>query len=347
MTMKKKFAIGYQRPQNGEGFSAIVEDYSDTVAEVYFSWPGEPCGRNLVTGDSQLEQDILMDELKTIRNLDVRLDFLWNANCYGAKAAGVEFEKKILGVLRNMERCGILPEIVTTTSPFVAHVVKKMYPLIEMRASVNMRIDSTLAMEYLGDSFDSFYIRRDLQRDRKILSGFHEWCILHGKKLCLLANSGCLRNCPYQSFHDNLVAHLPEMDTVRNVSGFQPHLCWNIYRDPKMYVNFLRSSWLRPEDLPLYAPYVSVIKLATRVHSHPRMVIDAYTSGTFDGNLLRLMEPNFSTLFSPCIIDNKSFPDSWTTESIACGCAVNCRHCGKCEAILDTVLKQEKKQNEF
>ena len=35
---------------------------------------------------------------------------------------------------------------------------------------------------------------------------FADWCRANGKKLCILANSGCLGNCPWQTYHDNLIA---------------------------------------------------------------------------------------------------------------------------------------------
>lgn len=334
----KKLAIGYQQPQNGENFSDIVEDYLDTIAEVYFAWPGESGGRWHACLDPQTEQNVLVSELENIREHHVKLDLLLNGNCYGGDAISVHFQTKINAILEYLDANGVLPEIVTTTSPFVAGIIRKSRPQIELRASVNMRIDSTLAMEYLGDLFDSFYIRRDIQRDVKTVAAFSLWCCDHHKKLCMLVNSGCLRNCPYQTFHDNLVSHASEVTRTKNVNDFPSHLCWERYQNQDAYVDFLRSSWIRPEDLHVYEPYISVFKLATRVHMRPRIIVDAYSSGSFKGNLLNLTEPDFSSLFSTFIIDNKAFPSDWVESETAAACAVNCVHCGRCERILQRVL---------
>lgn len=334
-----KFAVGYQQTDTGEPFRGIVRDYRDAIAEVYFPWPGCASGRaslGCISGavdwsaQAELERD-----LAEIRGMGIKLDLLFNANCYGGYAISSRFRNEIVSILAYLESRGLLPEIITTTSPFVAHVVRKEYPGMEIRASVNMRIDSTLAMEYLSGLFDSFHIRRDLQRDLETVKVFHEWCRMHGKKLIMLANSGCLRNCPAQSFHDNLVAHDAEVDEVRN-ERYLPHLCWSLYREKKNFVEFLRSSWIRPEDLKAYEPYFPIVKLATRQHSHPRMVIGAYASGSFHGNLLDLMEPSFSPAFSPFAIDNSRFPADWM--EIARACAGNCTHCGRCERVLSEVL---------
>ena len=335
-----KYAIGYQQPENGEPFSNIVADYREHIAEVYFPWPNLASGRaalgstlGAVDWGAQRE---LEENLRAIRDMGVRLDILFNANCYGASGISVALNNQVCSIIDYLGNLGLLPDVATTTSPFVATAIKKNFPEVETRASVNMRIDSTLAMGYLADIFDSYHIRRDLQRDLKTVALFSDWCKANGKTLCMLANSGCLRHCPAQSFHDNLVAHDAEIDQTKNVKGYMPHLCWKLYQNKENYEEILRCSWIRPEDIFRYEPYFKMVKLATRQHSHPRMVLGAYISGHYEGNLLDLLEPGFSTIFRPYAIDNTRFPDDWHT--IATSCAANCTHCGKCTEVLNRVL---------
>ena len=328
-----KFAAGYQPFLAGELFCEMLADYRETVGEVYFSIPGTPSGRTEPERDPELMEQLFF-ELAEIRKLGIALDLLLNGNCYGGAAVSEHFARDITEKLDELASAGLLPEIVTTTSPFVAHAVRKNFPDIELRASVNMRLDSTLAMEYLADAFDSFYIRRDRQRDLGTLRQVSEWCRARGKKLGLLANSGCLRNCPYQTFHDNLVAHDSEVRNNVNASDFPPHLCWKRLQNRENLSDFLRASWIRPEDIPLYAPYVDVIKLATRRHASVRMVLAAYTSGSFDGNVLNLTEPCFAGLAAPYMLDNRRL----TADDLPGACADDCRHCGKCERVLEKAL---------
>lgn len=311
----------------------MIADYRDSVAEVYFSIPGTPSGRTEPERTQELLEQLRF-ELAEIRKCGIALDLLLNGNCYGGDAVSERFARGVAEELNRLGKAGLLPEVVTTTSPFVAHVVRKHFPGIEIRASVNMRLDSTLAMEYLADAFDSFYIRRDLQRDLAALGKVSEWCRAHGKKLGLLANSGCLRNCPYQTFHDNLVAHDAEVRENANVPDFLPHLCWKRLRKRENLSDFLRASWIRPEDVTLYAPHVDVIKLATRRHPAVRMILAAYTSGHFDGNVLNLTEPCFAGLAAPFILDNRRL----TFDDLPGRCADSCRHCGKCERVLEKAL---------
>ena len=327
------FAAGYQYMDGPALFSDIAADYRDRIGEVYFAVPGIASGRADAPGGPE-KREQLEYELGRLRSMGIALDLLLNGNCYGEWAVSERFKREILALMEDLERRDLMPEIVTTTTPFAAYVIKKHLPQIEVRASVNMRLDSIAALEYLGDGFDSFYIRRDLQRDPDTVKTFSAWCHANGKKLCMLANSGCLRNCPYQTFHDNMVAHDSDLREIRNDKDFLPHLCWKRYQNRENWRDFLRSSWIRPEDIHRYAPYVDVVKLATRQHIMPRMVIAAYTSGSFNGNLLNLTEPCFAGHFQPYVLDNKALDQ----VELPAACAANCTRCGKCDAILERAL---------
>jgi hypothetical protein len=107
------------------------------------------------------------------------------------------------------------------------------------------------------------------------------------------------------------------------------------YQNKENAADFLRSSWIRPEDVRRYSPWVDVVKLATRNTSSVRMILGAYTSERFDGNLFDLTEPCFSSLFAPAVLDNRLL-DNVELPGL---CGTNCTHCGKCEAILKQAMR--------
>ena len=165
------------------------------------------------------------------------------------------------------------------------------------------------------------------------------WARAHGKILGSQANSGCLRQCPFQQFHDNLHGH----DRIRQ-SGIGAKFDFSVFRCRTTYARreweaFIRGTWIRPEDVPLVEPYVDVVKLATRRHRFPRKVLDAYAAYSYDGNLLDLMDPVHSDLFAPRIVDNKAFPPDFAETVGACPHANDCRHCGRCADVLARVLQ--------
>ena len=333
-------AAGYQHFADGAPFAEIVLRHPN-VREVYFPWVDEPSGRPKLGYEEEDDpaelEAALQRDLTRLKQSGVRLDLLLNANCYGAEAMSKALEARIGGIVEKLASWGCRPEVCTTASPFVARTLKAVAPDIEVRASVNMRLTTLQAFRYLAPLFDSYYLGRDVQRNLTTVRRFSEWCRANGKKLCVLANSGCLRNCPWQTFHDNLIAHSDAAMKVANVRGWSPHLCWTLYKDRKNFAEILKSTWIRPEDLYRYEGLVDVVKLATRQHATPDMVISAYERGSFEGNLLDLFEPGFSPAFFPEFIDNVAFPPDWFDRTSTCD--RECTECGYCDKVLASVRK--------
>ena len=343
---RTKFAVGHfltEKPDDPQSFSELVRRYAPRLREVYFAWPGLANGRPFSRKREHEEERILSD-LLYCREHGMKLDLLANATCYGATACTDEQRRQLFGIIERLASAGLYPEIVTTTSPYIAKLFKVTFPDIEIRASVSMRLRNTLAFEYLAPLFDSYYICRDVQRDLPTFHRMAAWCRDNGKKLCMLVNSGCVRNCPWQVFHETLHAHnfngiLQEMYTQK-----LDFICRSVFKSGRL-VDFLRCSWIRPEDVPVFEPELESIKLSTRQVPYPFEIVEAYLNGSYDGDLTRLMDPYPGAFFRPNRIDNKSFPADWATSGIAAKCADNCTHCGKCEKILEQVLKYDVDHN--
>lgn len=335
-----KFAVGYQQQDEGVPFPALIADFYPHIREVYFPWPGHPSGRPVLGVQGETGEEVirtLEDDLRELNQAGIKLDLLLNGNCYGGRAISTELEKEVISIIDHLASFSCFPDVVTTASLMIARTVKKYFPSIDVRASVNMRLGTIRAMEYVTGLFDSFYLQRDVHRDLDYVGSVREWCLRHGKKLCILANSGCLRYCPGQVFHDNLIAHNAELEKMENLQEWNPHVCWNLYRDPGKFAEILKSTWIRPEDIAGYEGLVDVVKLATRQHDNPRMVIRAYTEGKFQGNLLDLLEPGFSPAFAPFFIDNTAFPDDWAENTRKC--RGDCGTCSYCDQVMKKVLK--------
>ncbi|MBI5723644.1 MAG: hypothetical protein HZA50_06780 [Planctomycetes bacterium] len=337
-----KFAVGYKLPAKGADTTVdIVRDFKEHIAEVYFPWVAASSGRAALgvkrgaadwTAQQTLERD-----LHALRDMGVRLDLLFNANCYGGRAISEHLQSEVGSLLDYLESRQLAPNVVTTTSLTVARTVKRYFPAIEVRASVNMRIESPEAMSYVSGLFDSFYARRDMQRNPDYVRSLKDWCDANKKGLYLLANSGCLYQCPGQTFHDNMVAHDAEIDEAKNIPDWTPHVCWNIYRKEENRSAILRAAWIRPEDVRNYEGLTAMMKLATRLHDRPRIVVKAYVEGKYDGNLLDLFEPGHGPAFAPHIIDNALFPPDWFATTSTCNRA--CHKCEYCTTVFNRVYK--------
>ncbi len=336
-----KFAVGFQLYENGEEpFSSIVSSYREHISEVFFAWQDISTGRSAIATrhgyTDWTAQTRCEEELRRIRAMGIKTDLLFNGNCYGAYAISERLQNTVISVIEHLNVAVGGVDIVTTASLAVAHTVKKYFPDVEVRASVNMRIGSVKGMEYVSDLFDSFHVRREYNRDFSHLKMLKEWADGAGKKLVMLANSGCFTHCSGQVFHDNMVAHEAEICEVKNLEDFNPYVCWRALKDRKNWHMLLENTWVRPEDLCHYEGIFDTVKLATRMHSHPGLVIDAYTRGHFFGNTLDLFEPGFGRAIAPFVINNQAFPQEWFTKVTSCDKI--CHKCGYCESVLEKVL---------
>ena len=336
-----KYCVGFQLLDGErESFSGIVEAYAPHISEVFFSWQDIASGRSAVAtrhGYTDWSAQARMEEeLRRIKALGIGLDLLFNGNCYGEYALSEKLANTVCSVIEHLAETIGGVDVVTTASPAIAHTVKKHFPTIEVRASVNMRIGSVKGMQYLSDLFDSFHVQRDYNRDLARLGELRAWANGAGKRLVMLANSGCFRDCSGQSFHDNLVAHEGEICEVKNLDDFNPYVCWRALKDPENWHMLLENTWVRPEDIHNYEGIFDTVKLATRMHEHPGMVIDAYVRGRYIGNTLDLFEPGFGRALAPYIMDNTAFPSDWFEKTTSCN--KKCHECGYCRSVLSRVL---------
>ncbi len=334
-----RLSVGYQYNEDALPFSKIVQTYKESIAEVYFAWIDQPSGRSKLCGfDGYFDyglQDIMVTELKKIKEMGIALDLLFNANCYGEDAVSEVLKCRIVSVMDYLESVGCKPETVTTASPAIAYMVKEHFPDISVKASVNMKIGSVKGMQYVAHLFDQYCVAKECNRNLPLLKSMKSWAEQNGKKITILANSGCMRDCSGQIFHDNMVAHESEIAKQKNIE-FLPYMCWNYLKDEKNFVSVLQNTWIRPEDIHNYEGIADYIKLATRTHALPGLVIGSYARRFFTGNLLDLFEPGFGPAFAPMVIDSTKIPqDFWkaTTE-----CDKNCQNCNYCKNVLKNAL---------
>lgn len=333
-----KLSVGYQHLEK-TSFSQIVAHYSDAIEEVYFPWIDSPSGRSALSGyDGYFDyslQNQLMQDLKQIQDMGIRLNLLFNANCYGEEAMSRVLQGKVYSIIDFLLENGIQVDGVTTTSPAIAHIIKERYETIRLKASVNMKIATVKGMEYVAHLFDGYCLAKECNRDLERLRTLKAWAAENGKTITILANSGCMRDCSGQLFHDNMVAHEAEIAKQKNID-FLPYMCWNYLKDRKNFVSVLQNTWIRPEDIHHYEGLADTVKLATRAHQLPGMVIGAYARRKYAGNLLDLFEPSFSPTFAPYVIDSSKLPADFWAHTTACD--KDCAHCTYCAHVLKNAM---------
>jgi len=328
LEMTRKLAVGWF---DNEPFVEACSPHVGRIKEVFFAWPGVTASRPMDEWTGERRARIVSD-LHWAREKGIELDAIFNASCYGDIAISETLADHVTEKLREMESAGLFPEHVTTTSPFIATVVRQRFPSVKVRFSINMDIASEIALKYVDELFDEFYAGRNDHRRLDYVSRLGAWARQHGKMVGLQANSGCLRNCPFHQFHNNLHGHnRMGQSQAGEKFDFSVFRCRTNYERGN-YEDFLRAIWIRPEDLPLYEPHVGVVKLATRRHPNPTKIIAAYATYSYDGDLTEIMDPCFKF---PMVIDNARLGASPLWAHVRdCRDADNCRACGKCAELL-------------
>ena len=298
-----KFCVGLAK-NNGEFLDAVIKN-KDFIHEVYFSWGDFASGRSAQTDDSELLPwelvEIQKNSLRKLSQNGIGLNLLFNANCYGSDSQSRAFFEKIGNTADYIkENFGLAS--VTTASPLIARFFKNNFEDIEVRASVNMEIGTAEGIDYLLDYFDSFYIKRELNRDVNKVKELSDFAKSKGKSVFMLANSGCLNNCSAHNFHDNLVAHESEIAKMDNCYNFGGICHEFLKREENIFKIVERTNFVRPEDIDGYDGIVTAAKLATRIHKNPTEVLTSYVNKKYSGDILRLLEPAHSIY--PYVVEN-------------------------------------------
>ena len=327
-----KYLVGLQLG-NDALVSEIIKN-KNLISEVYFSWGDFPNGRNTLDTCGNLTlfemQQLMVADLNKLKESGINFNLLLNANCYGAESQSRSFFNKIGNTVDYLKKNFGLASI-TTTSPLIAKFVKQNFSDLEVRASVNMEIGTTEGMDYIADLFDSFYLKREYNRNFEKIQKARKWCDANGKKLYGLANSGCLNFCSTHIFHDNLVAHESEISARDNGYRFEGQ-CWEYLKKADKLKNWLRiTNFIRPEDVYLYENLFDGLKLATRVNKNPAKIVASYCNASYNGAVTDLLEPNHSGVFYPTVVDNKSIAEDFAKTVLKC--SKNCNECNYCSKI--------------
>jgi len=302
-----KFFVGYQLFAGSEFVKSIIKR-KESISEVYFSWGDLPNGRSIQTDRSDMTpweaQQKQFDDLKKISGSGINTNLLFNATCYGKDSLSKSFFEKV-GDITDYCLQNLRLSSVTTASPLIAKFIKANFPHLCVRASVNMEIGSIEGMEYVEEYFDSFYMKRELNRNFLKIRELKNWCETNGKTLYALANSGCLNNCSAHIFHDNLVSHEGEILAMNNGYAFSGICHGFLKKKDNVYKILDNTGFIRPEDIYLYEDVFPAVKLATRVSSNPEKILRAYLDNRkHSGSVFDLLEPNHSGTIYPYVLEN-------------------------------------------
>jgi len=225
------------------------------------------------------------------RRAGIGFNYLLNAACLDNIEVTRKGQKAIRSLLDWV--CEVGAESVTVSSPFLLNIIKNCYPELRVRVSVFAGTDhvrKAKMWEEMGADcvmLDSLLVNREFEVLRAIRKAVKV-------ELQLLVSNNCMQSCAMSPAHMNALAHASQ--SGHHTRGFFIDWCFLQCTAMKLQdpVNYIRSEWIRPEDLHLYEELgYDSFKITERGAPTDVLVnrVKAWTDRRYDGNLLELIQP--------------------------------------------------------
>jgi hypothetical protein len=220
---------------------------------------------------------------------------------------------------------------------------------IEAVPGVNTMITSPDQIEPLFDMIEKAGFRlpskiiadRSLNRDLEKLEHLHQFIRQQftDMRIELIANEGCIYHCPFKLSHDALIA-LGNTGCARDrTHQINTRIGCHAYffNRPE---RFLKSPFIRPEDLVHYQDRADSIKICGRTLGVRFLttVIESYIKRSFDGNLLDIMDAA-SWMSDGLHIDNKRLDPGFF--DLISSCTKRCKACRICKDLFGNAAVQK------
>lgn len=230
------------------------------------------------------------EHIRKLHDAGISFNYLLNASCLGS----IEFtrlgRKKIYKLLRWL--VDIKVDKITVTIPYLLQLIKDKHPHLKLCVSTIAEVNSlqkALFWQKIGaDEITLSHL--------SLCRNFNQLSLIKKAvscKLRLIANAGCLYQCPLSQYHTSWDSHASQL-RFSNKAGLLISYCTLFCRYLRLLNpdEFIRSQWIRPEDLHIYENIgINAIKLTDRRCSSSEIIkiTQAYSEREYQGNLLDLL----------------------------------------------------------
>lgn len=230
----------------------------------------------------------LAEHVRHTHKSGLQFNYLINSACMGNREFSRSGQKVLRGLLDWLSEIEV--DGLTVSIPYIVELVKSRYPHFKVKIGVFAEVDTPKKSKFFEElgadciTLQPLIVNRDFQRLRAIRDAVK--C-----ELQLVANSNCLLECPMTPYHNVGLSHASQ----KGSSGFFIDYCLIRCLVEKLVepVNYIKSPWIRPEDLHHYeALNYNSFKILERGAPTATMLrrVRAYHGRRFDGNLIGLVQ---------------------------------------------------------
>ncbi|WP_054742642.1 U32 family peptidase [Cellulosilyticum ruminicola] len=289
----------------------------------------------------------LTNDLRDIENVaklcddnDIKIAYTMNSIVVPSLHTVADSLKELKDYLKTLENIGIYS--VTVANPLVMEVIA---------AHTNLKINVSTICHV--DNIHQMRTYKEMGVRKIVLSYMHnrnikllEQAVKEDMPIELMTNETCLKNCPYrmscysiESLTENEEPYQPEGEIV-DIKGYPYSRCFKETQKNWPH-GFLKTAWIRPEDLKKYEELgIRHFKITGRTQRPEKILSDvaAYIDEKYDGNLLDIMpliagsDRKEGGEFTDLAIDNRKldgFLDYFFKKKPYCDvdCGTNCKYC--------------------
>lgn len=236
-----------------------------------------------------VSKEIFQQEIQKIHDKNIKFNYLLNSSCLDNQELSNSMQRRLTKLLDWLVDLSV--DSVTITLPYILGFIKRNYSNFKICISTMAQVDNPDKAKYwedIGATKITLYevnVNRNFDLITKIRKAVK--CDLQ-----LIANNGCLKNCPFTLYHGLLCSHASQEGHILGgfIIDFYRIMC--SYMRMKDAVNFIRADWIRPEDLSYYEELgIDCIKIVNRGMATDTIenIVKAYTEKKYEGNLLDLL----------------------------------------------------------
>ncbi|MBZ9577941.1 U32 family peptidase [Patescibacteria group bacterium] len=230
-----------------------------------------------------------------IHNNSLKFYYILNSTCIGGRELTGSGQKRIHELLTWLSE--IKADGVVVAIPYLTQLIRKHYPHFEISVSCFAHVNSVIKAKFWEDLGASIITlpQTEMTRRFKLMKKIKESVRC---ELQLIVNDNCIQDCPLFLYHHNLSSHGSQTSSKLGIFMFDycRFMCRSkMIADP---VNFIRSAWIRPEDIAVYEDMgIEKFKVVDRNMTTEAIafIVDTYLNRKHDGNLYDLfMNPSKS-----------------------------------------------------
>lgn len=235
-------------------------------------------------------------DIAAMHRAGFKFNYLLNGTCINNLEWTIGGQKKMHSMLDWLVKAGA--DAVTVAIPYLLAMIKKNYPGLRVSVSTLVGINSIAAARHWEDlGADKItLLNTDVNRDFPLLRKLRKAV---GCQLQLIANVNCLYRCPFYLCHGNTASHSSQKG--HRLKGFVIDYCRISCRYRQMMdpAEFIRSPWIRPEDVACYEKIgIDSLKLIDRGMNTfwIALILKAYLERKYEGNLIDLFPSPLKTV---------------------------------------------------